>query len=379
MKQRKKYFVLNKYADFEKGRAEGLILDSQGLRLAQGHEEGVYYSRVFDSREKQTVWQRFWMKGDFGFGQSIELTVYGAESRELMAEGRLVDVEELVKDQRIAEKKLKQHLNPWKQAVFHAPEDVLLHQIKGRYLWFRAVLKEIGGQRPQVKQIKISFPKDTWLKYLPEIYEEDPESASFLERYLGIFQSMYEDMTDQIEELPFLLNPQAAGFWQLQWMSQWLAIENRELWTEEKLRFLTANGVRLYQYRGTVGYMKEILKLYTGKEPYIVERHQLEPFFDGSDTERQLTDLYGNETYRFTVLLDGEGLEGKEQEHIVKQLVDMAKPAAMECRIIILKPYLFLGQYSYLGINSVLGQYRAFELNERCAMPFAAIADSGRN
>lgn len=379
MKQRKKYFVLNKLADFQKGRTEGMIADAKGLHLKEGETEGVYYSRVFDSRDKQTIWQRFCMEGDFGLEESIELTIYGTENRKILVKGQLIDVEDLIRDEEFTEKELRQHMEPWRQAGFIGFKDVLLHQVKGRYLWFRIILKETRGKKPWVRQIKISFPKNTWLKYLPEIYEQDEKSASFLERYLGIFQSIYEDMTDKIEELPFLLNPWAAASEQLQWMSQWLAVENQELWTQGQLRFLLANGVRLYQYRGTVGYMKEILRLYTGKEPYIIEYHQLEPFFDGSTIKKQLTDLYGKEACEFTVLLAGERLEGKEQESMIRQIIDMTKPATMECRIVILKPYIFLGQYSYLGINSVLGQYKAFELNGLCTLPFSAIVDKDHN
>jgi len=53
----------------------------------------------------------------------------------------------------------------------------------------------------------------------------------------------------------------------------------------------------------------------------------------------------------------------------------MAKPAHMECRIVALKPYIFLGQHSYLGINSVLGQYKAFQLDGLCAVPFSIVAE----
>lgn len=169
MKQRKKYFVLNKLADFQKGRTEGMIADAKGLHLKEGETEGVYYSRVFDSRDKQTIWQRFCMEGDFGLEKSIELTIYGTENRKILVKGQLIDVEDLIRDEEFTEKELRQHMEPWRQAGFIGFKDVLLHQVKGRYLWFRIILKETRGKKPWVKQIKISFPKNTWLKYLPEI------------------------------------------------------------------------------------------------------------------------------------------------------------------------------------------------------------------
>lgn len=375
MKRRKQYFLLNKPSDLENGRSQGLTIRHGALCLEEGRDRGVYYSRVFDSREKQTVWHRLRMTENSGAGQSVELTVYAGESRLIAVEDGCMDVQALLMDESLGEEELDRYMEPFIRERFSAMEDVLLHRVTGRYLWFKLQLGRTGGKSPRIGWVKLWFPKDTWLKYLPEIYEEDQESASFLERYLGMFQSVYEDMTDRIEEIPSLLNPLTAQLDQLEWMARWLAVENREIWREDQLRFLVANGVRLYQYRGTTGFMREILRLYTGREPYIIESHQLEPFFDGGDRERQLKELYGSGTWEFTVLLSGEGLEGRSRKNQLRQLISTAKPAAMECRIVILQPYIFLGQHSYLGINTVLGRYRSLELNGLCAVPFTTIAD----
>jgi len=375
LKQKKKYFVLNKESDFRKGYGEGIQMSASGIRLAKGMWSGVYFTRVFDSCEKMTVWQRMQLTGEFYGEASVEVTVYASESPELVVDGRLIAVEHLLRDSEILAEQKERYMANCQKAVFSHPRDVLLHQTQGRYLWLKITLTDWAGQVPTVARIQIYFPKDTWLNYLPEVYEQDRESASFLERYLSIFQSVYEDMTKRIEEVPALLNPWRADPEPLLWMAQWLSAENLNLWQEEQIRYLTANAVRLYQGRGTVGGLAEILRLYTGREPYIIERQQLEPFFDGSRTEADLKRLYSSNPYEFSVLLDLEGIETNNRSGILKKLVDMAKPAHMECRIVALKPYIFLGQHSYLGINSVLGQYKAFQLDGLCAVPFSIVAE----
>ena len=365
---------MNKEADFARGRGQGVRAGAEGISLLPDAERGVYYSRVFDSREKQTVWLRLRFYGLTGTESAVRVTVYASESRLVMAGGVPVDAEDAVRKGKLSWEELERCFAPYVQECFSYPEDVLLHQVRGRYLWFRLDLEASGGSLPSLTGARIYFPKDTWMKYLPEIYQEDRESASFLERYLGIFQSMYEDMTRQIEEVPDLLNPQTADLPRLRLLSEWLAVEHGEIWNEEQLRWLTANAVRLYQYRGTVRFLKEILKLYTGKEPYVVERHQLAPFLDGSPAAEELKRLYSSDPYEFTLLVNGENLEADSQEDILRQLADMARPAGMDCRIVVLKPYIFLGQYSYLGVNSVLGQYKAMELNGLCAVPFTTVA-----
>ena len=375
MKQKRNYFVLNKESDFLRGRSRGVAPGTEGLSLLEGSREGSYYTRGFDSREKQTVWHRLTVEGHLDGVSTVEVTVFASESSTLMTDGTAVPIDELIHDDKISEGQKDSRMEPFKRAVFYYPKDVLLHRIQGRYLWLKISFSAQRGLSPSISRIQVYFPKDTWMKYLPEVYERDRESASFLERYLNIFQTVYEDMTKRIEDAPALFEPWTAARAPLLWMAQWLSVENLNLWNETQLRYLTANAVRLYQYRGTVRYLKEILKLYTGREPYIIERHQLEPYFDKSPAAADLKRLYSSGTYEFTVLLDAEGVEANNRAGILRQLVEMAKPANMECKIVPLKPYIFLGQYSYLGINSVLGQYRAFQLDGLCAVPFSAVAE----
>lgn len=378
MKPGKYYFVMNKESDFSRGRGKGILADRTGLALAPDAERGVYYSRVFDSREKKTTWHRLRFYGLTGTESSVQVTVYASESRLVMSDGIPVDAEDAIRRGNLSWEELDRCFEPYIQERFTYPQDVLLHRVRGRYLWFRLDMEASGGRLPSLTGAQIYFPKDTWMKYLPEIYQQGEESTSFLERYLGIFQSMYEDMTKQIEEVPDRLNPRTADLPSLRFLAEWVGIEHAELWNEEQLRWLTANAIWLHQYRGTVRFLKEIMKLYTGKEPYVVERHRLEPYFDGSEKEKQLKQLYSSNPYEFTLLVNTDDMETGAQDSTLRQLADMARPAGMDCRIVVLKPYIFLGQYSYLGINSVLGQYKAMELNGLCAVPFTTIAGNER-
>ena len=42
---------MNKEADFARGRGQGVRAGAEGISLLPDAERGVYYSRVFDSRE----------------------------------------------------------------------------------------------------------------------------------------------------------------------------------------------------------------------------------------------------------------------------------------------------------------------------------------
>src|SRR5208282_5262852 len=61
--------------------------------------------------------------------------------------------------------------------------DCLVQGGTGRYQKLHLKLKGNGVATPVLRGVKIFFPRDSLLKYLPAIYQEDAESRSFLARF----------------------------------------------------------------------------------------------------------------------------------------------------------------------------------------------------
>lgn len=350
------YFLLNKESDFRRGRFRHIRIDECGITPEDECETGVYDTRVFDSGVQGTNWHRLLLFGDFAEG-SVRVTVCAAEHAPVSA-GTRSETEATVFAESCAE--------------FVNPSDVLLFDVKGRYLWIEI---RMTGKNVRIYGIKICFPQHTWLSYLPELYQADAQSASFLARYLGIFQSLYEDMTEKIERLPdrFAVTTEEPGA--LAELADWFSVENRALWNREQLRYLIRHAVRLAAGRGTADCLRELLRLGTGDTAYIVEYGKIRDCFDNGPAEERLKRLYGANPWEFTILLDRGGKKGNADFYLTEKIVDMAKPAYMQSRIVALSPYIFLDRHSYLGINSVLGRYREFCLDGTCAVPFSVIAE----
>ena len=154
-------------------------------------------------------------------------------------------------------------------------------------------------------------------------------------------------------------------------MAGWLAIEDIPAWNEEQLRYLLKNALRLYRIRGTVEYLKEMLTLYRDCEVYVVEHYQMQE----SDPEkiRRWKKLYGDSPYTVTVLIHTGQNGGQKEYRTFMQIVRHAVPAHIDCRIVLLTPYIFLDQHTYLGVNSRLGEYRPMQLDGLSAMHFSRI------
>ena len=56
-------------------------------------------------------------------------------------------------------------------------------------LWIGGVVRSDGSATPAIRQIRIDYGRDTYLKYLPAIYRADPASSDLLDRLLSLSQT----------------------------------------------------------------------------------------------------------------------------------------------------------------------------------------------
>jgi phage tail-like protein len=275
-----KYFVLNKEEDYHRGFAYHTRYLQDGLQITAGSisQGGVYFSRLLDSREKETVWHRLVVQSESLGDASIRFTVYASEERLVRFGSGLRDIGAVISDEGLSWQEKENAFLPYKIKSLFNPSDALLHEAKGRYLWFSVELYGQGEASPKISHIKIYFPRRSWLGYLPEIYQADPESKSFVERYLNIFQSLYEDLEQEISRISRFFDPDVVDGDFIQWLAEWVAIDDAYIWNEEQLRHLIKNSMRIYRMRGTRLALAEIVELYLGERPCIVEHYQLDGF-----------------------------------------------------------------------------------------------------
>jgi phage tail-like protein len=370
-----KYFVFNKEEDFQRGFGQNVMYTEQGLRIVREAvgQSGVFFSRLLDSRTKETVWHRLVVQGESLGDASIRFTFYAGEERWIQVGGRERDLEEFLQDPELSVREKDEQLRAYRVKTVLNPRDILLHEVQGRYLWFRIELFGQGEESPTISHMKIYLPKQSWLGYLPEVYQTDPASKSFVERYLNMFQSLYTDLEQKIDHVARYLDPEVVEGEFLQWLAEWLDIDDSYLWTEDQLRYLTKNGISLYKMRGTRRAVSDMVALYLGEDPYIVEHYQLEGSEGDARTSGLLARLYGDNSYYFTVVVRERCVPSVKEHKTLLKIIESAKPAHMEANVVVLKPYIFLDKYSYLGMNSVLGQYRPANLDGFSALPFTNV------
>jgi phage tail-like protein len=140
--------------------------------------------------------------------------------------------------------------------------DTLIDDDPGRYLWLQLQLTGSGATTPAVCRLELEFPRISLRRYLPAVYGAEPGSASFTDRFLGLFDRQLRDVEDRIDALPALLTPGATPA--LDWLSGWVGLTLDPRLPERTRRRLLASSARLYDLRGTYTGLRELLSIALG-------------------------------------------------------------------------------------------------------------------
>lgn len=140
--------------------------------------------------------------------------------------------------------------------------DMLVDDDPGRYLWLRLRLSGTGAATPALSRIEVEFPRISLRRYLPNLYGAEPGSASFTDRFLGLFDRQLRDIEDRVDALPALLTPGATPA--LDWLSDWVGLTLDPRLPERTRRRLLAASARLYDLRGTYTGLRELLSIALG-------------------------------------------------------------------------------------------------------------------
>ncbi len=130
--------------------------------------------------------------------------------------------------------------------------ELLFQAAVGRYLQIQLSL--IGNNRstPRLQALRAYYPRFSYLrKYLPAVYQNDPTSASFLDRYLANPEGFFTVLEGRIQQVQELFDPRTVPSEYLDWLASWIGVSFDFTWTTATRRFFLANAPKFFQSRGT--------------------------------------------------------------------------------------------------------------------------------
>ncbi|MHA6485317.1 phage tail protein [Paenibacillus sp. strain BS8-2] len=354
----------------EEARITLLHLQPQTLSMPEtGVPEGVWLSKRFDSTEIGTIWHKLTAESFVPEGTQLLLSYFSLDDERAVIAGAYRSVDDWIADPAVPYKEKLDGLAKLWSSPIPNPKDALFIKAKGRYLWLK--LEWIGTERysPSIGKLRVYFPRETYLDYLPAVYQEDEESRDFLERYLSLFGTAFSELEDEIGDLSRYIDPYRATGEHLRWLATWIGLETDDYWTDEQVRAFILAAPELYRYRGTKRGIGAVIEMYTGVQPIIIEQFQTKKMRDHAEL-RSLTDaLYGDNPYSFTVLLKPEQSLNEKQRVVIEGLLEEQKPAYTEAKLVQLQPWMYLDLHTYLGINTVLTEPSLLMLGPDRSMP----------
>ena len=252
--------------------------------------------------------------------------------------------------------------------------DQLVQSPPGRYLRLRITLGSEGKETPSLNSLKVLYPRNSYLNLLPRLYQQDADSAAFLQRYLALFESVLTGIEDRYDAFAGELDPAAAASATLDWLAQLLDLSFDPSWPLSRRRALVAEAATLYGLRGTVAGLSRSIEVYTGSAPLILESYTLrprQPAFLGtgasflgwglcltppSATQGPEASLDASYAHRFTVFVyPCDWCDSQILLPVIDRIVAMNKPAHAPHTLCPIYPDARVGEQSTVGIDYVLG------------------------
>lgn len=356
---------------------------------------GVWRSKPLDSRKYRCQWHRIELGLDrFPPGSRISVETCAHENEE--------DVLDPTKSQFVSAYSVVAPLGEELKS-----SEFLVQSGLGRYLSLRVTLSGDGFSTPAIGSAKVHYPRESYLQYLPATYSADDEMRIFLERFLAVFQTEWDQVDRDIDEIERLFDPDAVpeGEFLEHLASQWLALPLEGEWDGKQKRRLLSAVPKIYPHRGQLQGLRDFIAVYlanlSGLEtkdvqqlqfPVIVEGFREREFLFGASGEsarldgdgaplwsasvkRRLQlgvystegeaelvsvgdperDVFTEYAHRFRVYVPAAWVRTEADERMIRRALDAEKPAHTQYDLCLIEPRFRLGAQSTIGLDTVIG------------------------
>jgi phage tail-like protein len=303
----------------EKGDCNSMAIDPSGDLIVVGgdlgvakippstkfEQKGTYFSRSLDSNIYQCQWHKILLDiAAIPTGTSIEVWTYTSEEELESADIQALPDEDWQTGQLISILKNTSSTSSSPSAIANLdretiePEDLLILSPPGRFLWLK--IKFVGNSTDTaiIKQIKAYFPRLSYLQYLPAVYQADPVSKDFLDRFLSIFETVLGSVETKIDRIAEYFDPDGVPDRRfLEWLAAWIDMSFYQDWSLATRRRLLRHAPELYRQRGTPAGLRQILWLIFGVKVEILEHFRLRQwiFLNSQASLGSRSQLWGNQ------------------------------------------------------------------------------------
>jgi phage tail-like protein len=266
----------------------------------------------------------------------------------------------------------------------------------GRFLW---ILIELSGNTigtPRVRALRAEYPTHDYLRRLPKTFSRDEQVASFLRRYLAMFEGQLGEVERKADARATLLDPRSAPAEILPWLASFVGMIFDERMAraprpggkiEDVRRTLIAEAVWLFRFRGTVPGLRHFVEIYLGIETILIEKYRVRGLGSAllSDStgvatnsilgagfrvggavgqdETQLLgatidDAFETHAHRFSLIIPAS--LSSEQLDVVNQILELHRPAHTLVEVCTVAAGMRVGRGLHVELTSIIGRSGGF-------------------
>ncbi len=228
-----------------------------GLCLKEGEASAVFISRTYDSGRNQMEWGRALLE----ISRNVTVQIYVWLFDEKQEEDALQEFCD-VREQFLYIRGCAQYHSNYRELPLCGEE-----YGKGRFAKL-AVEVFSGEGAGRFTGYSLTFPKESFTRYLPEIYRNN----DWLERFLAVQQSIYLELEEKIDTFAEELDYEWCGEKQAAQLLTWMGWgELAGQLKEETARKLLREGISLISRKGTCEYYIRLTEILTGKKAVMLE------------------------------------------------------------------------------------------------------------
>ena len=373
MEKGRMYITLNRNREWKRSLLLNLQIGDNRLVFTERPETeqgmlatGVIITGSIDSTEQDFQWDSIRIEADLPENSVIKVSSFASDTREVLLGDKSVDLDEYLKAAREDALSGLQELDSLFRQVFTGSTDGLL-RVSGRFLWLKLEFLVPQPDLFCLRKIKLLLTDEEIIQYLPEIYRDGKENNDFFQRFIKIFDSIFFDIEEKVNRMPEMLDYTQAKGDMLRYLADWVSIQEAQSLGDEELKERIAAIMPEYSAIGTKLGIERFVERELKVRPRIIEFFNYKQMlYEGRDKELY-KELFGTNPYKFFILLPADVFNRQNINGFLKRLKNII-PAYTEMEIILLKRSIILGKHTYLGINSMVGEYNYVSIDENIAI-----------
>ncbi|WP_437621905.1 phage tail protein [Sorangium sp. So ce1151] len=253
------------FYDFSDG-----FIDLVAQPRARYRGAAVVTTRILDGKEPGCVWHRLLLDAAIPGAASVEVWSRASDERADLVDDRLAWSREppLAIRPEGPELPFVPRLSPCADGPGDGTWEVLFQRARGRWCQLRLRLTGDGTTTPAMRALRAYYPRFSYLaNYLPAAYREDPESASFLDRFLALFEGFFTSIEDRMAAAQLLLDVRSAPPDALDWLAGFFGVALDPAWDDARRRLFIKHAMDFFRWRGTIRGLRMALDLAIARCP----------------------------------------------------------------------------------------------------------------